>query len=491
MSYVRPDPQEATLSWNGETEYIRPLYTAADLGWALQEYLEAEVSEGISLSTTVEFPDRFLTEDTVFGDIVSAINTRLAILEFITDTFIHYDWPARATAFNSTSAEEFYFYEDTYTTLNGLTIHGVTTNESIYVSYSLLFYVVKEAIALDQLDLDLVLEVLQKYHGAAIDTVAVTEEWKTKGILNRTVIQNLSIRDRMFLSWFALAVEGIDIDVDEESLVTKLSSLLERIAIQEGTAAVGEFTASIVQALTMMSVVQGAKGAVAFDEAELSVTIIDRAHYYSTLLEQAQLLAIPSMTGTMRVALTDRFTQADTVSLQGMFNALINEGLSFQLSFNTGDATYTGWVMNTKSFAVSEYDNYPFNSFASHDGVTYGTNENGLYRLDGEDDAGVPIQARARLGLTNFNKSVLKRLDSVYLGLRADGMMVLKIETEGGVQRFYQLEGVNDMLHRRRVHPLAKGHKAVWWQFELANVNGADFEISEIEFVLVMLSRSV
>ena len=65
-----------------------------------------------------------------------------------------------------------------------------------------------------------------------------------------------------------------------------------------------------------------------------------------------------------------------------------------------------GVSLNTVNFSISEYVNYGFNSFAEIDGQMFGANENGLYLLDGSDDAGTNIVATFRLVLQDFKTSL-------------------------------------------------------------------------------------
>jgi len=313
----------------------------------------------------------------------------------------------------------------------------------------------------------------------------------SNAFLNRTITQSVRIRDRILTAWNILAEEEVSLEDSNEERNQKITKIIERVRIQEGLMAAALMLEDISQALACMEVAAAGKGASVADSITISANILSVANYYSTSLQAVLLNTSVDMTLSLRLPVIEEVTLDGMADTSAIILQIVSEGISFRLTFNTGDATYTGWVMNTTSFAVSEYDNYPFNSFAKVQGKYYGANDNGLYLLEGEDDAGIPIQARVKLGETNFGKSVKKRLDSVYLGFRADGSMLLKTISEGNIERWYKVTGDTEKLHRQRVHPLAKGLKAVWWEFELTNIDGADFEVSEIEFVPVMLSRSV
>ena len=55
-------------------------------------------------------------------------------------------------------------------------------------------------------------------------------------------------------------------------------------------------------------------------------------------------------------------------------------------------------AMNLKNFAVTEYENFDFNSFAEFNGIFLGAKEDGIYPLVGSDDQGTDIDAKITTG---------------------------------------------------------------------------------------------
>ncbi len=153
---------------------------------------------------------------------------------------------------------------------------------------------------------------------------------------------------------------------------------------------------------------------------------------------------------------------------------------------------YTGWVFNTETMAPSEYRGYSFESMAGIGGRYYGVNSEGLYRLDGDDDAGSPIEASNLTGELDFGSAAIKRVEAAYIGYTADGDLVMKITTtHAGKRRENWYRAVNPVRGEpteTRVKP-GKGLVSRYFQFELVNVNGADFDIDRIDFRPVALSR--
>lgn len=167
---------------------------------------------------------------------------------------------------------------------------------------------------------------------------------------------------------------------------------------------------------------------------------------------------------------------------------VIQFGVALALSGATGSEVYTGWAVNTRNFAVSAYKNFEFNSLCSLDGVVIGATDDGLYELTGDDDAGTDIAAHLRTGAMDFGVSQKKRIPEAWIGQRRDGKLVLKTITDEETERWYELRNPVDGLKEQRVK-MAKGVKANYWEFELHNVDGADFELDYIELTPVVLSR--
>lgn len=148
-------------------------------------------------------------------------------------------------------------------------------------------------------------------------------------------------------------------------------------------------------------------------------------------------------------------------------------------------------AMQTEALSLSTYSNYPFNSFAQFNGMFLGASDAGVFALTGATDAGVPIQAAARVGMTDFGTSHLKRVDRVYVGYRTDGNLVLRIFTDEVTQRDYLLTNSQRAgLHGNHAR-LGKGLLARYWQFEVRNQAGCDFSLDCIELKPTKLPRRI
>lgn len=142
------------------------------------------------------------------------------------------------------------------------------------------------------------------------------------------------------------------------------------------------------------------------------------------------------------------------------------------------------YALQTERQALTKYTNFPFNSFAAFAGRYLAAGPDGIFELVGDTDSGTAIQAAARFGVTDLGTSRVKRVENVYIGVRAakgDKALLLRVLTNETQQRDYGVKAsISDGLHTTRVD-LGKGVEARYWQFELRNRDGADFSVDTVE----------
>ncbi len=147
------------------------------------------------------------------------------------------------------------------------------------------------------------------------------------------------------------------------------------------------------------------------------------------------------------------------------------------------------WVINTETSASTRYTDYGFNSYFLRSGHYYGVAADGIYLLEGEDDAGIVIDSTITLGNTTAGTAKLKQVPAIYLGVTSSGKMLVKTEVDGAV-RIYEARASRANLHNQRAD-LGKG---VWgnnWTFSIMNQDGCDFDLASVEFLPIASSRRV
>lgn len=143
---------------------------------------------------------------------------------------------------------------------------------------------------------------------------------------------------------------------------------------------------------------------------------------------------------------------------------------------------FTSLVMNTRTKAVTGYDNSPFNSLCSFGGVILAASSAGIVALTGNTDNGAAISASLTTGISDFDSAQLKRVVAGYAGYRSTGDLQLTMITDDATEYTYTLSTRQAAaLHPTRV-VFGRGVRSRYWQWRLANVAGADFKLDDLAF---------
>jgi hypothetical protein len=247
------------------------------------------------------------------------------------------------------------------------------------------------------------------------------------------------------------------------------------VSASGSTPQVGQVALQLVPKIQVTGVV-GVAGNVAMTLRQVALA----ATGYSGFVGRAQLL-LP----VMQIGVSGAELAVGSVALSVPMLVLQSNG------FVQPGANFSTIVMHTENMSLSTYDNYNFNSFAKFNGVYLGANGSGIFALSGATDDGVLIKAAARVGITDFGTSHLKRVDRMYVGYRTDGDMVLRVFTDETTSRDYLLTSTGKTgMHGNHVR-IGKGLAARYWQFEIQNRFGSDFEMNMIEVKPTVLRRRI
>jgi hypothetical protein len=188
-----------------------------------------------------------------------------------------------------------------------------------------------------------------------------------------------------------------------------------------------------------------------------------------------------------RVTASEQVGLDDIDVLKWLFKPTVIEGLQITAAYLDPSSTFTTWAINTSTGAVSEYENYTFNSFSKFGNKYLGASNTGLYELNGETDGDEDIVATVKSGLMQLGNSRFTAFKDAYLGIRGEGQFVLRLETGSGQTYNYSL--TSNSMRSTKV-PLGKGLRARYFSFELIS-DGADFDMDAIEFIPLVSHRRV
>lgn len=229
------------------------------------------------------------------------------------------------------------------------------------------------------------------------------------------------------------------------------------------------------------------------DAVALADLMTESMRAYHALFSGIVLADSVTANARFLIPLSEGVTLSDDVSSSAILLQAIEDGVGFAAALDIEDGHYYAWVLDAESRASWHYDNFGFNSFAAFNDQYLGAMYDGVYVLDGDDDQGAPINATLRTGILTFGTSAIKRPSVMYICAKRSGDLVAKViitNEDGGTEaHWYALEGGASVAMREdRIEPDG-GLESVTLQFELVNVDGADFDIDQMRVLAVALNR--
>ncbi|UCV01143.1 hypothetical protein [Acidovorax radicis] len=149
-------------------------------------------------------------------------------------------------------------------------------------------------------------------------------------------------------------------------------------------------------------------------------------------------------------------------------------------------------ITSGKVGGTTQYENYPFNSVAKIGGRYYGATDEGLFLLEGEDDAGDPIVSVFGLGQMNFGNPQVKTVTHCYLGAAA-GAMRLEVDAlvRGVPARYSYQARVYGSTMREMRFDLGKGMQSTYLTPTFYNDSGTPFEVDAVRFLIAESARRI
>ena len=220
---------------------------------------------------------------------------------------------------------------------------------------------------------------------------------------------------------------------------------------------------------------------------------------YATILDNANFADSAAPHITISLTAEDVGTLTDGLSAQRLLEVLAGDGARFgDIGVYIVDPSvyYYGVVVNADTGATSDYTNVPFNSLAwfFREGWLLGSSPDGVFHIheDYDSDFGDPIRSSVATAMSLLGDDRLKRVDSVVVGYTADSNLILKmrvIEHGQKAEYWYQLDPQVAEGPREGVIKVGKGLKSRYWQLEIDNRNGADFNLDSVTWYPVVTSR--
>jgi hypothetical protein len=158
---------------------------------------------------------------------------------------------------------------------------------------------------------------------------------------------------------------------------------------------------------------------------------------------------------------------------------------------------YDVWAftLDTEHTPGYRYENYNFNSFArlstGAGDLYYAADDSGIHELTGGTDNGTQIKASILTGRHAEGSEHLQQVLTGYLAGTSAGQLVLRVVTDSGTIYSYTAEAALGTNPTRQRVKLGRGLKAHFWQLEVKNQSGEDFELMNIDVLPVILKRRI
>ena len=309
----------------------------------------------------------------------------------------------------------------------------------------------------------------------------------------RAVVETLRFETALHTVFQMLVEEGIAFGAASTITYTAIERVVERLLLSGEVETAAEALQVVTIGLAFGQLASASLLTTAGDELALNAAVTDALSAMNRLVETLLLDAVANPVHTAVVSVREDLVLGETLASAADMATLINESLTFVTRLKLDSGEYIAWALNTEGKGLSRYTQFPFNSFAKIGGRYFGACSDGLYRLEGDDDAGVPIANKLRMGLTAFGTRRLKRLPDAFIAYTSTGTLLLRVivvneqgEKEAAI---YKLAPRPAGVMRENRFQIGRGLKSIDWDFELESVDGADFDLHSLEFRPLLLDR--
>jgi hypothetical protein len=338
--------------------------------------------------------------------------------------------------------------------------------------------------------------VIGVYIPHAVEHIGVGAELDVSVLMLQGVSETATVDEAIVIAWKVFVEDAAIGTALPTSFLTKLEAIEDAVVALGLAASRQDARVDIMEAATVEALARAGWAVEALDALETSDTIVTQLRAMVALQDAATAIGTAAPLLRLTTFVADATEAAAVPSVRATMGVALADGADVFASLRIGSEEFSGWVINTETRATSEYTNFPFNSFAQFAGKCYGASEDGIYELTGDDDAGTPIDAFIRTGLMDFGSRQLKRMPDVFVGFSSASAtpLILKVITttkDGKVEDWYDIVESPATATREGRFKVGRGLKAVYWQLELHNKGGADFDLDSIEWLPLALTRRI
>lgn len=290
-------------------------------------------------------------------------------------------------------------------------------------------------------------------------------------------------------------------DAVAQSLVA--APTVETAVLNDAVTTGGTFTNSAVEAAVLDDAVRVQVRSLVADDGVLNDAVTETARLADSVAEAAVLNDAVSIGATVSTEYADAAVLDDAYQdhLTGS-NSVVEVGYLDDAVVGGGNAA---WRSHVEPWAMSRYDNMPWNSMATIGGALFAAGPEGIYQLVGATDAGTNISAELVHDWLNWSPgrdgqpvadNHLKRPRYLYLEeVKVDGQLALSlgyVTIDGAKSESeYPLPDTTATGFVNIRVPLGRGIRSQHLRPTIYNVDGADFEFGGGRLAVDSLARNL
>lgn len=302
--------------------------------------------------------------------------------------------------------------------------------------------------------------------------------------------------DRIYAGFVALVTESVVATEAAVPVGLPVLDIIDRL-IATGTAATTlEATLSLATALVASERVLTGYSVSLNDAIEATDAVHERVIAYTYAIEQILATTAPTYSLTLVHAGSEQIVATTQQSLSASLTALLREGAEVRTVIRIGEDVYVGWVVNSETGGISQYEGYAFNSMTRLGNHFYGAGGQGISLLEGETDNGEPILSKLTTGRLQLGALSNRKVTTgdVYLVGTASGDLYLRVTPYGrhnpdsDTHQYRVVGNVTNSTMKREIGRGLAGHT---WSFELESIEGSRLDLDAIEIFPILLNRRV
>jgi hypothetical protein len=306
------------------------------------------------------------------------------------------------------------------------------------------------------------------------------------GHLAMTASDQAILTQALTSAWAVTKTEGLGLSAAVNVAVGV--TVLQQLYLHDAIAPTAHFGQTLAETLLLHDALARLIGGTVSETLATSATLTPLWKLAASATDAVGLSGVFANTLLLNVSVADGVKLHDADILKMIYSGVIADGVSITAGYIAPTGNLTTWAINTRTSAVTEYDNFAFASFAALGHKIVGASSTGLYELDGATDDGASIVAAIQSGLMQVAGSHFTAFKCAYLGVDSAGAFVLRLEAGDGRTYDYAVQSQQHMTTRVN---FGKGLRSRYFSFTLTAVDGHEFTLDNIEFVPITSQRRV